>query len=328
MRVFIINEHPDWLAPLGKLLDHAGIPWLEWYADAGQIDLDHSPPEGVYFNRMSASAQTRGHTYSVAHTRELIAWLSSHGRRVINDARAFELEMSKVRQHAALKAAGICTPRGIAVVGGRDQILAAAGAFGFPLIIKPNRGGKGLGVRLADSAEQLDAYLRSVNFEPSPDGVYLIQEYIRATEPVITRCEFVGGEFIYALSSSTADGFELCPADGCAPCSVGGKFRLLDGFDDPIIPHLSAFARSAGLDVCGIEFVRDGLGRPYVYDINGTTNYNSAIEHNAARSAGAALVALLSGALVEARSQTSAPPTQGLVEKTQGAGLGHGRVSC
>ncbi len=308
MRVHIINEHPDWLAPLGRRLDRAGIPWTEWYTDQGAIDLDAAPPEGVFFNRMSASAHTRGHAHSANHARGLLAWLAAHGRRVLNGPDALALEMSKARQHLALRQAGIDTPRTTTVIGAADAVRTAARSLTFPLIIKPNRGGKGLGVRLAASFDQLDAYLSDPLFEPSPDGVHLLQEYIQPLEPVITRCEFVGGKFVYAISSSTAGGFELCPADSCAPCAVGGKFRLLEGFTDPVLERYARLTRACGLDVCGIEFVRDRDGRPFTYDINATTNYNAAIEDQAGDgAAGAALTALLERELAAARLPRANP---------------------
>lgn len=300
VQVYIINEHPDWLGPVGKSLDAIGVPWAEWFADEGSIMLDQPPPPGVFFNRMSASATTRGHLHSAAHTRELIAWLEVHGRRVLNGSRAFELEMSKARQHSVLKAAGLNTPRTLAVVGGPDAIIEAAESQAFPFILKPNRGGKGLGVRLAASMEQLVGYVRSADFEASPDGVTLLQEYIRAPEPFITRCEFVGDEFVYAIRSNTTDGFELCPADGCAPCAIGGKFALREGFDDPILEQYRALVRSAGLDVCGIEFIEDQQGRKYTYDLNGTTNYNPAIEAASTVSASARLAELMARELARA----------------------------
>ncbi len=53
-------------------------------------------------------------------------------------------------------------------------------------------------------------------FEEPIDGITLIQQYIEAPEPYITRCEFVGGQFVYAVKVDTSEGFELCPADACS----------------------------------------------------------------------------------------------------------------
>ena len=82
------------------------------------------------------------------------------------------------------------------------------------------------------------------------DGLTLLQEYVRAPRPVITRAEFVGGRFLYAVEVDTSDGFELCPADACAigdaNCPVGEapqreKFTIIDGIPDTLRVRLERF---------------------------------------------------------------------------------------
>src|SRR5207237_4061973 len=127
------------------------------------------------------------------------------------------LEISKARQYAALESHGIATPRTV-LVAGRDRVVAAARQHfpGKPVILKPNRGGKGLGVRLFHCDDALASHLTSHDYETPVDGLHLLQEYVRAPRPFITRAEFVGGRFLYAVEVDTSDGFELCPADACA----------------------------------------------------------------------------------------------------------------
>ncbi|MBX3379030.1 MAG: hypothetical protein KF805_02960 [Phycisphaeraceae bacterium] len=310
MKVYIINENPEWLGPLGRALDGIGVPWSEWYVDQGAIDLDAEPPEGIYFNRMSPSSYTRGHRHSVTHTRELLQWLESRGRRVFNGSSAFELEISKVRQHQALRAAGIRTPKSVAVIGGREALFDAARGFPVPFIIKPSRGGRGEGVRLITSLSQLVTYLSSPNIELPPDDVVLLQEYIRSSEPVVTRVEFVGGEFVYAIQSRTSDGFDLCPSDACSPCDQQARFTLREGFADPIIDRYKAFLRASGISICGIEFVEGRDGRKYTYDINSTTNYNPQIESQVPEPATQKVAALLGAAL--ARERQTLPKAAGV----------------
>ena len=70
------------------------------------------------------------------------------------------------------------------------------------------------------------------------DGLHLLQQYVQARRtPVITRAEFVGGKFMYAVEVDTSEGFELCPADVCAAqamryCPAGdeprAKFTIID----------------------------------------------------------------------------------------------------
>jgi len=217
--------------------------------------------------------------------KEVLGWLEAHGRRVINGSEAFQLELSKVRQDYTLRAAGIDTPHTVAVIG-RDRLRAAARRLDTPFITKHNQGGKGLGVRLFQDVAAFDDYVASADFVDSPDGVTLLQKYIAPREPFITRVEIVGGEFLYAIKSSTENGFELCPADTCAPdalfCPVGGTgtfSRRLDiDRNDPLVQAYLRYTRKHGLDVAGIEFVEDRDGRRYTYDVNANSNYNGTVE--------------------------------------------------
>jgi len=170
-----------------------------------------------------------------------------------------------------------------------------------PFITKPNRGGKGLGVLLFQSHAVFDDYVSSTQFESSPDGVMLLQEYSRPPEPFITRCEFVGGRFLYAIRSNTSDGFEICPADGCAPCGINVKFALRKGFEHPILGRLAKFGEQQGLDIFGAEFIERPDARLVTYDLNATTNYNPAVEAEAGTSGTAAVAALLRNALFASR---------------------------
>ncbi len=107
MEIHVIHENPEWLPPLAEALDAEGVPWRAWSLGEGVLDFDEAPPAGVFWSRMSASSHTRGHVAAKDHTRAVLSWLEAHGRRVVNGRRVLELEMSKVEQHAALRAAGI-----------------------------------------------------------------------------------------------------------------------------------------------------------------------------------------------------------------------------
>ena len=215
-KIYALHENPEWFPPFARAFEQEGLEFEEWLLTDGVIDLDSTPPEGIFWSRISASAHTRDHNLSKDYARAVLSWLEAHGRRTINGRRVLELEMSKVDQLTALKAAGIETPRTVAAIG-REHILDAAKDFPTPFITKHNQGGKGLGVRKFESHEELAEYVSSEEFEEPQDGITLVQEFIQAAEPIITRVEIVGGEFIYAIQADTArGGFQLCPADACA----------------------------------------------------------------------------------------------------------------
>ncbi|MCB9743467.1 MAG: alpha-L-glutamate ligase [Alphaproteobacteria bacterium] len=286
MTVHVLYENADWIAPLEDALRRRGLPYRLVFVNGGALDLAGVPAPGVYINRMSPSSHTRGHQGGVRYVGEVLRHLEAHGRPVINGSRAFDLEVSKVRQDLALRAAGVRTPHTIAVVG-KEPLKEAARRMPLPFITKHNQGGKGLGVQLFRDLEAFDRYVDSPDFVDDPGGVTLLQEYIQPPEPFITRVEIVDGELLYAIRSSTEGGFELCPADACAiedaqNCPVGdtGKFSLREDItaDDPLVARYVALMRANDIDVAGIEFVEDAQGRRYTYDINGTTNYNGQVE--------------------------------------------------
>ncbi len=291
-RIYVLHENPDWLPPLATALNQRRLPWAEWFLHHGTFDLSAPPPEGVFYNRMSASSHTRDHRYSAELTAAVLAWLVSHDRRVVNGPGALDLEISKVRQYAALARHHVATPHTVLVAGRQHIVDAARQHFAdAPIILKPNRGGKGLGVRLFLSADSLATYVDSDAYEHPVDGLQLLQEYVRAPRPVITRAEFVGGRFLYAVEVDTSQGFELCPADVCAigdaACPVGEaprhRFTIVDGIDAALRRRLEGFLAGAGIDVAGIEFISDDAGRTLVYDVNTNTNYNPDAEERADR---------------------------------------------
>src|SRR6201995_3259581 len=179
--IHVIHENTAWLEPLASALDRQGLPWRDWFLDRGVFDLSRAPPAGVFYNRMSASSHTRDHRYAAEFTAAVLAWLTRWGRRVVNGPAALDLEISKARQYAALEAQGVATPRTVLVCG-RNQVVAAALRHfpNQPVILKPNRGGKGLGVQLFASAESVAAYIDGSTYDPPIDGLHLLQEYVRA----------------------------------------------------------------------------------------------------------------------------------------------------
>lgn len=295
--IYIIHENSEWVVPLHAAFEELGQEVREWFLDEGLRYLDEAPPHGVFYNRMSASSHTRNHRFGPELTHVYLNWLEGAGRRLVNGTRALYLEISKVAQYTALNAAGIRTPRTVAAVG-RDHVLNAAKSFGpGPWILKPNRGGKGLGVQLFHELGAMEAYLNGQGAgEAAPiDGIWLVQDYIRSAESFITRAEFVGGKYLYAVRVDTSKGFELCPADVCeiedtyCPAdakSSGAKFEVLAGFATTshgrnLIDRYERFLAANNVKIAGIEFIRDGHGQVYTYDINTNTNYNAEAEAKA-----------------------------------------------
>ncbi len=327
-RVYVIHENPEWFPPLAAAFAAEGVPVEEILLTDGQIDLAAEPAPGVYWSRMSASSHTRGHEHSKEYTRALLGWLERSGRTVVNGSHVLELEVSKVAQHGLLRDAGFDVPRTTAVFGAaglKDAARTFTGGQDVPFITKHNQGGKGLGVRRFDSLAEFDAYVDSPEFEAPVDGITLLQEYLTAREPFITRLEFVGGEFVYAVRVDTSAGsFELCPADACevpqaiagavcdvpgteAPADTPSAFSVREDVtaSHPLVQQLRTFLAEQRIPIAGVEFMETTDGRHVVYDINTNTNYNPAVEAVAPVS-GPRAIARFTGGLLAAQYQTAA----------------------
>jgi len=314
--VYAIHENPDWWPPFEAAFADAGVPVQPWLLVDGALDIDALPPEGIFWSRISASSHTRGHTRSKDYARGLLSWLEASGRRTVNGRRVLETEVSKIDQLTALRAAGIDTPRTIAVVG-RDGLVDASRRFAGPFISKHNQGGKGLGVRLFQTSEEFAAYVSSDAFEEPADGITLVQEYLRPAGGFITRVEIVGGEFVYAIAADTVHGgFQLCPADACAidpqtglPVTPPGAeaaplpgvslFSWRQDVDRDFVETLVQFTRDRGIEIAGVEFIETADGRRVVYDVNTNTNYNAEVERSAPASGPASIARYLGGLLDE-----------------------------
>lgn len=305
--IYILHENPEWIPPFAQSFKRAGVEFGEIILTKGSIDIDREPPQGVFWSRISASSHTRDNAFSKEYGRSILSWLQSNNRRVINGVTVLELEVSKVRQYLALSKAGFRTPKTIAVFG-RADLLARAKELQTPFITKHNQGGKGLGVRRFDSYDEFAEYVESSEFETPIDGITLLQEYVRSKELFITRIEFIGGKFHYAVRVDTSGGaFKLCPADACAledmqqsaqsskeilpeiagaACDINGnsggisKFSLREDISEstPFVKQLEIFLQNHKIEVAGVEFIETQEGELVVYDINTNTNYNKAVE--------------------------------------------------
>ena len=292
-KIYILHENDEWVEPLRKELQVINAPFEEWHLGKRNVDHLDKPPHGIFYNRMSASSHTRGHRYAPEHTAVVLNWLEKNKRRVINNSRALSLEISKSLQYKELESFGIKTPKTI-YCSNKESILKSANIFTKPFITKHNRGGKGLGVKLFNNKKELDSYVSSGNFEPSIDGITLLQDYIDANPKVIKRVEFVNSKFLYTVEVDSSEGFELCPAcpedqndipqqqiagEFCP--TTGNKFKIIKNYEmNELIKKYEKFIAANRIEIAGIEYITDKKGEIYTYDVNTNTNYNSQAEKN------------------------------------------------
>jgi glutathione synthase/RimK-type ligase-like ATP-grasp enzyme len=277
----ILYEHPLWFQPLFSELDRRGVPYETLHA--AELVFDPAERESRYaliLNRMSPSAWTRGHARAIFHTLHFLAYLDEIGADVINGQAAFQVEISKVRQCALFARLGVRYPAARAV-NDRAQLPAAAEGLRYPVLVKPNVGGSGAGIRDFVAAAELREAAQDETFDLGVDGTALVQEHLPAADESVVRIEILGGEFLYAIRLRLLPGsFNLCPADYCElpgiTDGVSGRGQPIERFEPPpeLVEDAKRIVAAAGMELGGVEYLvneRDGL--PYFYDVNALSNF-------------------------------------------------------
>ncbi|MEM8996405.1 MAG: hypothetical protein AAGF23_16580 [Acidobacteriota bacterium] len=288
--IAILYEHPTWFKPLFAELDRRGLSYDAIRAD--RLVADPAAPwpgrHRVVLNRMSPSAWSRGGAGAVFFTRRVLEHLEAAGAEVWNGTAAWDLDLSKSSQQRLVEGLGLRMPK-TRVVLSADQLPGASDDLVFPLLVKPNIGGNGLGVTRVDSRTELEQRVADGSLETGPDGVYLLQEYHPPKGGAVTRVETLAGRVLYAIRVHLGDttSFNLCPANmGCTldrrPAGAAGPGHAtesgtrIEAVDLPreIVDEVERIARAGQLDVGGVEFLESERdGHRYYYDVNAMSNF-------------------------------------------------------
>jgi glutathione synthase/RimK-type ligase-like ATP-grasp enzyme len=290
--IAIYYEHPEWFKPLFAALDRRGLDYKKIDAASDFYDPSENFKEkyALVFNRMSASAYLRGHGNAIFYTRGYLASLEQQNVRVLNGYEAFQIEISKALQAALFDSLGVRYPK-TRIVNSTQQIVNAAKDLKFPVIVKPNIGGRGAGIVKFDTPEELKAAVDANVIDLGIDSTALVQEFAPKEGGYITRVETLGGKFLYALKIyPQKESFNLCPAEICLiedqkTAGAAGEMCLADApksglqierFEPSaeIIETVESIVQAAKIDVGGVEFlIHAETGEPLFYDINALSNF-------------------------------------------------------
>ncbi len=287
--IAVLHEHPDWFRPLFAELDARGLPYERLDAAAHSYDPSETTvPYSAVFNRASPSAYLRGNGSSIFATLHWLRHLERFDVPVVNNAKAYALELSKANQLDLLADLGLPFPKS-RVINNPSLAAKAAEGLRFPVLVKANIGGSGAGIVRYDSADALAGAVARGEVEVGIDGTALVQESAPLHQGHITRVETLGGKYLYAINVfPPQDSFDLCPADACQTTSGVELVRGACAIDAPktgmrvegtrpsdaIIAQVELISQTAGIDVGGIEYlVDDRDGQHYFYDINALSNF-------------------------------------------------------
>lgn len=285
----VYYEHPEWYRPLFAELDRRGTPYTRLHARSHSFDpAETQSPYALVLNRMSPSAYLRGAEHAIFYTTQYLAHLRRQGVRVINGFDAWQTEISKAYQLTLLEKLGLPYPRA-RVINHAAEAPAAAEGLRFPVVVKPNIGGSGAGVRRFETPQELERAAGAGALDLGIDRTGLVQEFIPADQGRIVRVEVLDGRFLYAIRIYTpGDSFNLCPADVChrvdgaelerTACAVDAPNNGLrvEGYEPPaeVVADVEHIAAAGGIELGGVEYMIDARdGQHYYYDVNALSNF-------------------------------------------------------
>jgi hypothetical protein len=288
--IAIYYEQPHWFKPLFAELDRRGTPYVKLDATAHAYAIEEHPENSfsLVVNRMSPSAWNREHGDCIFYTLGFLDHLERRGVRIINGLRAFRTELSKAAQLSLLDSLGLPYPKA-RVIHRASQAVAATQGLRWPVVVKPNIGGSGAGVKRFDTVEALQAAADANELAFGLDSTALVQEFIPAKDSHIVRVEVLNGKYLYAIKVHiTGETFDLCPADICrttsgvdlnrAACPVDAPKTgiSVEGYQPPaeVIDDVERIMSHAGIELGGIEYITDERdGQRLYYDVNALSNF-------------------------------------------------------
>ena len=287
--IAIFHEHQEWFRPLFEAVDARGVPYVRIDARSHQYDPSrHEAEYSLVFNRMSPSAYRRGNAQGIFYALGYLAHLERTGTRVVNGSRAFGFELSKATQLSVFNSMGLPSPR-TRIINSPAEAPTAAARLGYPVVVKPNIGGSGVGIARYDRAADLEAAAAGGHLDMGLDQTALVQEFIPARDGSITRVEVLGGKFLYAIEIfMTGETFNLCPGHICQTADGAPLARGICPADAPktglrvaaahppadAIATVERIMAAAGIEVGGVEFIVDDRdGSRLYYDVNALSNY-------------------------------------------------------
>jgi RimK family alpha-L-glutamate ligase len=222
----------------------------------------------IWMNRVYPSEADKS---TINKSLNLVYWLNQAGFATINPLTACEADYSKFLSYELMQDVGVPTPKTERITSG-TSLEQISDNFSFPLIIKRNTGGKGIGVLRISDEDALSAVLR--NSEILSED-YLVQEFIEASRDHDIRVGVIDGEPLISY------GRTLVRRNGEKPwmgsCHYGSQIIPYQASEEECRVAVSASeAIQARLNEVDIQITDEG---PIVIENNPTPGYDRGEEH-------------------------------------------------
>ena len=255
MRIAILHQDLEWAEQKmqGLFQERGAQATLHDVRRPVDATIDDLIGIDLVMNRVYASVANRNFRDNLT-TLSLLAALEARGIPCLNSHATTQADYSKMHAAYLLHEAGVDTP-GTHKVAGRDDIPSAisfARDHGYPIIVKPDMGGRGRQVQLVKDRRALTSALEEGLADEQYGAPYIVQEFIPSVRDIDCRLAVVDGEFAFSYSRT------LISRNGEAPwlsswCN-GSKIGLYSPSPEEIAVAIRASAAIGSLfnemDLC------------------------------------------------------------------------------
>ncbi len=210
-------------------------------------------PQGVFVRGVPG-----GTLQQVIVRLDILHALAMLGVTVYNDARAVERTVDKAMTSFLLHYHGVATPATWACESRTEAqvVMARETMAGHALVIKPLFGSQGQGVRRLEPGAPFP-----VPMEEHVEGLYYLQRYVDSGE----------GEWhdhrVFVINGQVAGAMIRHGSSWVNNVAQGGRCEALEAVGE-IAELALAAARAVDIDYCGVDIIRDRLGRLFVLEVN------------------------------------------------------------
>ncbi len=235
------------------------IPEIEELTDKGY---------SVWMNRVYPSESSKA---AIDKSLTLVGWLGSRNYLTINPMTACACDYDKNFAFELMNKYEVPTPKTRLLTDG-DSLEKIVEDFEFPLIVKKNTGGKGIGVKKINNEEELKEVLAS---EGNFSGKYLVQEFAMPVVDYDVRIGVIDGEPLIAYARTLVDKGNQ-GISWMGSCNHGSKIIDYEPTDEEKrLAVLSTKAIGAKLNEVDIQITKNG---PVIIENNPTPGYDEGEE--------------------------------------------------
>ena len=153
------------------------LPYKKIDISSAAYDPSSDDVYPFYVNRLSPSASKRSHQTAFQFTLNYLLYLETLGSRIVNGSHTVLLETSKAYQAALLQKLQIPHPKSL-VLNDLRHLDKYIHDFTFPVLLKPNCGGSGIGIQKFLSREELLTAREENRIQMPEERLLLLQELL------------------------------------------------------------------------------------------------------------------------------------------------------